>query len=251
MSGILHLGPHTLGRFPLVVGVATRLETLDAPPARQAIACDVLEIRLDLMGQEAERWLREQSDAPRRMPPILLTLRSVREGGRFDGSDSERIARYTALLPFVAAVDVELESPAFAEVCAAAHAMRRCVIGSFHDFSETPPDARLRALLDHGRRAGADIVKIATWTGNEKEIARLAALLGSHGTKSPLALMGMGPFGPDSRLRLAAAGSVLVYGFLDEPNAPGQPSGVALVRNLSDAMPAYRAARAALGTDGG
>ena len=34
--------------------------------------------------------------------------------------------------------------------------------------------------------------------------------------------MGMGEFGRVSRLALAKAGSVLNYGYLDEPNAPGQ-----------------------------
>ena len=34
--------------------------------------------------------------------------------------------------------------------------------------------------------------------------------------------MGMGAFGQVSRLVLACAGSVLNYGYLDKPNAPGQ-----------------------------
>lgn len=245
MAASFQLGSRTVGDAPLVVGVAGRLETLRAEPARQADACDVLEVRADLLGAETDLWLRAQTDPLRRRPPLLLTVRTSREGGRFEGSEAERTARYAELIPFVAAVDVELESSAFADVCAAARAERRCVIASFHDFVETPPAPRLRELIEQGRRAGADIIKIATRTDRDEEVARLESLLAPGSLKTPLAVMGMGPRGAESRLRLAAAGSCLVYGFLDEPNAPGQPSSIDLVRALSAALPAYRAARGA------
>ncbi len=251
MSAPSQLGPRALGGAPLVVGVAARPETLRADPARLGAACDVLEVRLDLIGAEAERWLREAPAPARRDPPVLLTLRSVREGGRYEGSEAERAARYAALLPLADAVDVELESADLAAACAAARALRRCAIGSFHDFSGTPPAARLRALLERGRRAGADLVKIAAWTASDADIARLEELLAAARAEGPLAVMGMGPLGAVSRMRLAAAGSSLVYGFLDDPTALGQPSGADLVRALSDAFPAYRAARAARGAGPG
>ena len=45
--------------------------------------------------------------------------------------------------------------------------------------------------------------------------------------------MGMGKFGKASRLALAKAGSVLNYGYLDCPNAPGQWEATELKRLLA------------------
>jgi len=46
-------------------------------------------------------------------------------------------------------------------------------------------------------------------------------------------VMGMGNFGKISRLTLAKAGSVLNYGYLDHPNAPGQWEARDLKRQIS------------------
>ena len=54
--------------------------------------------------------------------------------------------------------------------------------------------------------------------------------LESHQT--PLALMGMGVEGLETRLTLPPAGSKLTYGYLDKPAAPGQPSCKALAQRL-------------------
>ena len=46
--------------------------------------------------------------------------------------------------------------------------------------------------------------------------------------------MGMGTFGKISRLLLAQAGSVLNYGYLDQPNASGQWEAVLLQKRLAE-----------------
>jgi 3-dehydroquinate dehydratase-1 len=53
----------------------------------------------------------------------------------------------------------------------------------------------------------------------------------------PLALMGMGRLGMASRVMLAAAGSVLNYGWLHRPNVTGQWSA----RELRGILTALRA----------
>ncbi len=221
-----------------VVGVASRIETLSRMSELRSV-CDWVEVRADLMGAEADAWLRAHAPSSD-LPPILLTIRSAREGGKWGGSEEERIQRYADLLPYVFAVDVELESEAFSEVAARARAAHRTVVGSFHDFHSTPDLDRLRALIARGERAGADIVKLAVWTASEEEVQRLANLLRHPPAEVPLALMGMGPMGVASRLQLAAAGSVLVYGFLDSESAPGQLSSAELVERLTALIPAYR-----------
>lgn len=244
MSAQTQLGPLVVGAVPAVVGVASRMETL-VDVARAAPPCDLVEIRADLLGDDAFAWLRDTPSAVRGRRPWLLTIRSAAEGGRWEGSDDARAARYAEYCPRVDAVDVELESPAFEPVARAAHAAGCCVVGSFHDFAATPSAGRLRALVERGAAAGADIVKIAAWTPEEADVARLEELLHGDWTR-PLAVMGMGPHGAASRLRLAAAGSCLVYGFLDEASAPGQLSSAELVQRLAETLPQYRAARGSM-----
>lgn len=229
MHSQIQIGNVAIGRTPCVVGVASRLSTLENA-TNAAAACDVMEVRRDLIGVEAAAWLRAKSA----QVPVLLTIRADKEGGKWADTEAARVAEYLALLPLVDAVDVELESDAFARVAAAAREAKRTVIGSFHDFRATPDAARLRALIDRGIHQGADIVKIAAWTSAEDDVARLESLL-QLPFSAPLAVMGMGPLGAPSRLRLAAAGSCLVYGFLDEESAPGQLSAAELRRRLRPA----------------
>ncbi|HMP76202.1 MAG TPA: type I 3-dehydroquinate dehydratase [Kiritimatiellia bacterium] len=241
MPPATNIGALALNGVPAVVGVASRTETL-VGVARASPPCDIVEIRADLLGDAASAWLRETPPPVRERTPLLLTIRSTAEGGRWEGTDEERAARYAELCPYVAAVDVELESPVFDAVARAAHAAGRRVIGSFHDFAATPAEGRLRALVEQGVAAGADIVKIAAWTAEDSDVARLEKIL--HGEWAcPLAVMGMGPQGAASRLRLAAEGSCLVYGFLDESSAPGQLSSAELIQRLAETLPHYRAAR--------
>jgi 3-dehydroquinate dehydratase-1 len=50
-----------------------------------------------------------------------------------------------------------------------------------------------------------------------------------------LVTLGMGPYGPLTRIVLPAAGSLLTYGSVGRPTAPGQLS-VAEIRRLFDSL---------------
>jgi 3-dehydroquinate dehydratase-1 len=50
----------------------------------------------------------------------------------------------------------------------------------------------------------------------------------------PVSAMGMGPVGKLSRLVLARAGSILNYGYLQTPNAPGQWPATELKRLIGE-----------------
>jgi 3-dehydroquinate dehydratase-1 len=52
--------------------------------------------------------------------------------------------------------------------------------------------------------------------------------------KLPLSVMGMGAYGKVSRLLLARAGSVLNYGYLDEPQVSGQWEATLLKQRLAE-----------------
>jgi len=105
------------------------------------------------------------------------------------------------------------------------------VILSWHDFGRTPSMAVLRDKIQSLFRRGADVAKIATRAETDGDVERLRVALKGWG--APVAAMGMGPKAVGSRLVLALAGSVLVYGFYDKPAAPGQVSVRELRRRLA------------------
>jgi 3-dehydroquinate dehydratase-1 len=79
------------------------------------------------------------------------------------------------------------------------------------------------------------ILKIAGHIASWRDLQRLAALLVNYPERQ-IAVMGLGPHAPQSRSVLAALGSRLVYGWLDKPAAPGQPSA-ADVRKMIETLP--------------
>lgn len=222
-----------LPTVPAVVGVASRPETIQQLIHRPA-PCDLVELRLDL----SPLW--DPASLPPKTSlyvPLLATIRTQQEGGRWAGTDEERLRLFEQWLPYVEAVDVEINAVIFEAVSARAHSLGRGVIGSFHDFNGMPDDSFLEKLIEAARDK-VDVVKIAVWIEKEFDVDRLEQLVRSV---KPLrvAAMGMGPLGVESRLRLAQAGSALVYGYLDEPVASGQLPAAEWVRRLSEAMPSY------------
>jgi len=164
--------------------------------------------------------------------PLLATIRSAAEGGGWKGTESERLALFRALLPHVGAVDIELSSTGIlGEVTADARAAGLTVIGSHHNFTETPPDGDLDAVVQAGATAGADIVKVAARCNSAADLRRLAAFTLRHEDRA-MVVIGMGPAGMLSRVFFPALGSLLTYTFLGAPSAPGQLNSEETVKYL-------------------
>lgn len=193
---------------------------------------DILELRLDRTGARGQAPLRFCRRAAQAGVPVILTIRSLREGGRWSGTEAERALMYRKFLPHVWAVDVEVRSRILKPVAAAARRLGKVVIGSFHDFRRTPRVSDLRKIIAAGRRGGAHIVKIATRVDRPADAAVLFRLLGEEG-RAPLCLVAMGDLGPRTRITLAGMGSCLAYGYVDRAAAPGQMSCRALRAKLA------------------
>jgi 3-dehydroquinate dehydratase-1 len=190
---------------------------VDSPAALRAAGrlgrgeVDVLEWRADFLG----------TGIVKSKIPWIVTARHPAEGGQNAMSLTARREALLELLPAAALVDVEIRSLGGMEkVLSEARKAGVGIIASFHDFQKTPPAARLEDLVKQASDAGADVLKIATHTNTPGDVARLLDLL--EKTPLPLAVMGMGPLGMASRVMLAAAGSVLNYGWLHRPNVTGQ-----------------------------
>ena len=227
----VRIGPFEIGSPPRVVGVVSAALTLDRLASGYRPVCDLLELRADLLGAGLPDWLERAVELESEGRPVLVTIRHPREGGHWYGTEAERLRLLERVLPHVSAVDYEIRSEGLAELLTMARAAGKPVVASFHDFNGLPPESDLRAIIAQAVGAGAEIVKIAAVTQTEADLVRMESLLATH-RGPPLCLLGMGPCGPESRIRLARRGSCLTYGYVDEANVPGQLSSAELVEQL-------------------
>ena len=196
---------------PAVVGIVDSPAALRAAGRLRRGEVDFLEWRADFLG----------TGIVKSKIPWIVTARHPAEGGQNAMSAPARREALLELLPAAALVDVEIRSlGGMKQVLSEARKAGVGVIASFHDFQKTPSTARLEDLVKKASDAGADVLKIATCANSSADVARLLNLL--ERSPLPLAVMGMGPLGMASRVMLAAAGSVLNYGWLHQPNVTGQ-----------------------------
>ncbi len=215
-----------IGRLDLNESPKVAVSLKDGVPSRAIAAMhragvDLIELRIDLFCSRTPRRVLSEISRYKKFP-VLATVRSRREGGRWRGSDAERIALYEALLPHVDAVDVELSSAkVLAAVAPAARKAKKTLIISFHDFARTPSLPALRRILGSAQRAGADIVKIAAHAMTFADMRALGAFTASH-RQNNLITIAMGKEGALSRVLFPAMGSLVTFSCYGKPTAPGQ-----------------------------
>src|SRR5258707_9390715 len=84
-------GKSTIGSAPRVVGVVSRVETLERLATSKERDCDIVEARLDIMGAEAPRWLEHAQAVEARGLPVVVTIRLTEEGGHWKQADEARL----------------------------------------------------------------------------------------------------------------------------------------------------------------
>ena len=226
----IRFGKCMLGNVPRVVGTVSKIETLAHLAAAASHDCDLVEIRLDLIGPNAPLWVEHARAIETRGVPVIVTVRLAAEGGQWDQPDEARLPLFETALRNLTAVDVELRSPILKEVSALVAQYHRSLIVSYHDFAKTPALDELKKVMTTAADFGS-VVKIVTFTKTEEDVSVLRTLL--HEKRSAaLCVMGMGPLGPQTRVKFPKLGSCLAYGYLDAPVAPNQVSAHELVQLL-------------------
>jgi len=217
----LHLRDVELGNRPRVAMVLGAQEQPgDVRPAMDA-GVDLLELRVDQFEDRAADAVIERIKAFNAWP-VLATIRSEQEGGQWDESEENRVALFKALIPEVDAVDIELSaSDIFSEVVHAARDHGKLVIGSYHNFKETPSSDALKTLAGEARVGGAHIVKVAAHCENIADVRTLAAFTLDCRHVRPI-VIGMGQPGSLTRVFFPALGSLVTYCALGDAKAPGQ-----------------------------
>jgi 3-dehydroquinate dehydratase-1 len=192
--------------------VATVVNAREAKAAA-ALAPDLLEVRLDLMkGDPARETAAIQSTFG---GPVILTLRSSAEGGRFQGYPMEWWEKVEPLLPFADLVDIEIPFSSFAPQ---ARREGKGIIASHHAL-DMPSSGDLRRLERKLRRYG-DIPKIVVRPADEKDL--LALLRFTLGAEKPICTGVLGEEFRFARAFLPFFGSELAYTHAGTRAAPGQ-----------------------------
>lgn len=227
-----------LGKIPYVVGTITTRAGLQAFPSEYPDACDIAEVRLDEIGV-FPGWAEACKKIEAAGRPVMLTLRSTKDGGKCERSREERRAILTQGLDCVSIIDVEYYSDSPASFWPAVTAAGKALLVSYHDFAHTPARQVLEKIIaEAGQHASA--VKIATMIKTDADLVTLDAILREK-RKVPLCLIGMGAKGTPTRTSYPGLGSCLTYGYLDAVSAPGQRSARELVAHLRRSHPAYEA----------
>ena len=115
------------------------------------------------------------------------------------------------------------------------------LIVSHHDFARTPPLATLLDIVDAATRTRAPSPRSRPRYATAEDRDTLFELLAQRPERT--SVIGMGA-SADLRIELAARGSLLAYGYLETPTAPGQLSAAETHARLLAASPAYAARRA-------
>ncbi len=175
---------------------------------RDASSADIVELRLDGVAGLDVRGAVEG-----RRLPVLLTCRAAWEGGRFTGSEEERLGIIAAAIASDADfVDVEWRA-ARAELPAIAP--ERLVL-SHHAFDGVPGDLRDRVQAMR-RESPSGVIKVAVVLNELSGLLALQRVAAADA--APHVFIGMGAAGVLSRVCPASLGSAWTYG---GSAAPGQ-----------------------------
>lgn len=176
--------------------------------------------------------------------PILFTIRTTAEGGEAEISSTEyaEILKSVAALPEVSYIDVEVysgsrgqdedawedtESPCHDRIKELIKELRKevCVIGSYHDFTQTPSQEEIYKRLLGSYHLGADVPKLAVMPHSREDVMVLmnATMQVKEELDSiPLITMSMGDLGKVSRVAGESFGSAVTFGCIGKTSAPGQ-----------------------------
>ena len=217
----MNIGKLKLGNTPRIAAVILDGEDKKAIAAAKRDGADLLELRIDCFKRQDTDYIRKIiKDVRTEKLPVIATIRSEAESGRRNLKNAERLRIFKAIMPLVDAVDIELSSKKILkDVIKEAHRFKKRAIVSYHDFRNTPAEGQLNAIIKNSRNAGGDIVKIATFAKDKRDIIRLATLTASDGN---IIIIAMGRLGIVSRLFFPMLGSLLTYCSVTKSSAPGQ-----------------------------
>ena len=220
-----------------IVGV-NRAEILAAAAALKETPAHVAEWRADwcsdILNENGTPNLTAVTDILRQLRailgnmPLLFTFRTAAEGGERDidfqsykalnlAASGEGLADLTDVELFTAGAAAEA-------LTEERHTRGVKVVGSTHDFHQTPDEEVLIDRLCTMRKIGADLPKVAVMPQSRKDVLVLlkATETASSLLDCPIITMSMSGAGVISRLCGEVFGSAMTFGSAGKASAPGQ-----------------------------
>jgi len=228
---MIRIGSLELGNKPREARVARVAAVVDSIVPMQDLVdlkkkgVDLLEVRVDLIDKTLDCIVQCLGDLKKAVG--LPVIGTVRENER---TKKGRGAIFTAILPYIDCIDIELGASIAAQVQAQAKTAGITIIVSGHDFDNTPDNKVLQSIVDRALSQGADIVKVVTTANSEDDAWRLLRFAKS--CKAPIVAFAMGEAGAFSRVKACEYGSLFTYGYITEAVAPGQLSAEELVKQI-------------------
>lgn len=152
----------------------------------------------------------------------ICTLRPKSEGGKFSGTEKERISILKLVAEFDPyLLDVEYNTLKNKELYRFLKTNKVNLLVSWHDFSKTPSKEFLKNMIKKMSRFSKNI-KIVTTAQAIDDTLRILALYRQKPTSTNLVAFAMGDYGRMSRILCTRLGSPFTYVSLGKPIAPGQ-----------------------------
>lgn len=181
---------------------------------------DYAEIRFDYLKPE---YVPETLQIIKKhMKRLVCTLRPKSEGGKFSGSEKERIAilkliaEYSPCLLDIEFNTLKKDRKLFSYI----KKTHTEILVSWHDFRKTPRFSELKKKLQDMKKLSLN-VKIVTTAKSLNDSTRVLQLYSKSGNASLIAFA-MGDHGRLSRILSLYLGSPYTYVSLGKPIAPGQ-----------------------------
>jgi 3-dehydroquinate dehydratase-1 len=188
-------------------------------PANAAMAerqgADLVELRVDLYEGDLLQQVKDAKAAT--SLPVILTLRSAQEGGRFFGTPAEWMQKVRPLLPFADYVDVE---QSFAQHAPAIRDAGKTIIASHHTAQMAP--LYILFVMERELRAYGNIPKIVVTPKSEADVIELLTF--TQAANKPVCTGVMGAAFRHARAMLPLVGSEFVYCHMGDTTAEGQYS---------------------------
>jgi 3-dehydroquinate dehydratase-1 len=198
------------------------------------LGADYVEIRFDFLRPEQLQAAINSAKGIKNR--AVFTLRSKDQGGKFVGSEQDRVKwlyRLAEQKPML--LDVELDTlQQNDELADFLERQKTPVLVSWHDFQKTPPNDKVADILSE-MRIYSNYVKIVTTANSIEDSLRLLDMYETAMGLNPI-FFAMGEAGVISRVLCTVIGNApFTYASLEKAIAPGQLT-VRQMRRLYDKM---------------
>lgn len=212
-------------------------ELIEEAKAINLVDCDLIEWRLDFYDEvlDLDKVTKTFNEIKRNTnKPLLLTFRTLKEGGQKEITDHDYLKLYETLIDTkqVEIIDVEgsLDKSVIDEITSYAHKNNVKVVNSYHNFESTPSASEIEKTYEYLDSLNGDVLKIALMPTSGEDVVALINATKNYDSKTskPIISMSMGSIGTLSRIIGEYSKSILTFGSLDKASAPGQINYVEL-----------------------